>query len=469
MSFQVHWHEGLFLQPHHLQTLQRSMLLNVWGERRYSMAFSYGVIEASLAQDDLAAHRVKFDKLHVAMPDGLLFRFPEDAALPALDIRNAFEGNVTGITVGLSLPLWHASGRNTIDYQDSRSGKQDMVLYKVDEQEICDENTGKNPQPVQVRKLNGLLTISTDEASRQDVQFLPLLKIVRQVAGESAGHPRSDPAFVPASLLLCSSPPIFQLVRDLTSQICATREQLATQLAAAQLDLRLLQGGQFEQLSRLRCLSRSAALLPSLIDEYIGGCGGRVPPFEVYLALRDLLAELSSLYPARGLDDPLPYDHDSPWPPFADLDLKIRSFLGAITKVRHRKIDFHFDTQKRWFVGDLRPDFFQNATGYYLGIECSSLDPTSLGRLVEDPDHFKLMPASFGPRALRGLILQEERVAHADLPQKAGRFFFRINALDSDRIWDFFKREPEGIVKFESADYTKFRIALYATLPAGEG
>lgn len=465
MSFQVHWHEGLFLQPHHLQTLQRSMLLNVWGERRYSMPFSYGVIEARLAQDDLAAHRVKFDKLHVAMPDGALFRFPEDAELPTLDIRTAFEGNVSGITVGLALPLWHANGRNTIEYK----GPQETVIYKVDEQEICDENSGQNPQPVQIRKLNGRLMIATDDASRQDVQFLPLLKIIRQVAGDSAGTPRTDSTFVPASLLLCSSPAIFQLVRDLTSQICATREQLATQLAGAQLDLRSLQGGQFEQLSRLRCLSRSAALLPSLIDEYVGGCAGRVPPFDIYLALRDLLAELASLYPARGLDDPLPYDHDSPWPPFADLDLKIRSFLGAITKLRHRKIDFHYDSQKRWFVGELRPEFFQDASGFYLGIETSSMDPTSLGRLVEDPDHFKLMPASFGPRALRGLILQEERVAHADLPAKPGRFFFRINALDSDRIWEFFRREPEGIVKFESADYSKFRISLYATLPLGEG
>lgn len=441
------------------------MLLNVWGERRYSLPFSYGVIEARLAQDDLAAHRVKFDKLHVAMPDGALFRFPEDAELPTLDIRTAFEGNVSGITVGLALPLWHANGRNTIEYK----GPQETVIYKVDEQEICDENSGQNPQPVQIRKLNGRLMITADDASRQDVQFLPLVKIIRQVAGDSAGQPRADSTFVPASLLLCSSPAIFQLVRDLTSQICATREQLATQLAGAQLDLRTLQGGQFEQLSRLRCLSRSAALLPSLIDEYVGGCAGRVPPFDIYLALRDLLAELASLYPARGLDDPLPYDHDSPWPPFADLDLKIRSFLGAITKLRHRKIDFHYDSQKRWFVGELRPEFFQDASGCYLGIETSSMDPTSLGRLVEDPDHFKLMPASFGPRALRGLILQEERVAHADLPAKPGRFFFRINALDSDRIWEFFRREPEGIVKFESADYSKFRISLYATLPLGEG
>ena len=49
----IHWHEGLFLQPHHLQSLQRGVYKAAYGERRFSMAFPYGVIEARLAVDDL--------------------------------------------------------------------------------------------------------------------------------------------------------------------------------------------------------------------------------------------------------------------------------------------------------------------------------------------------------------------------------------------------------------------------------
>lgn len=459
---QIHWHEGLFLQPQHLQSMQRNLLSGIWTERRYSLPFSYGVIEARLARDDLADQRIRFEKLQVAMPDGTLFRFPQDATLPTLDIREAFRERPSGFVIGLGLPLWHSKGANTLDGTKARPGLRQKLIYQVDETEMVDENTGENPQPVQVRKLNGMLMFEDED--RSDMQFLPLIKVVRQITDESAGMPRTDPHFVPPSLLLASAPVIFQLVRDLTSQVSATRDQIAKSLAGAALDLRQLQGSQFEHLGRLRCLARAAALLPSLIDDspYVAGCAGRVPLFDIYLALRDLLAELCALYPGKTLEDPLPYDHDDPYPSFADLDLKIRSFLGTLTKPRYRKVEFHLD--ETVFVGDIEPAFFQNATGYYLSIE-TPMDPTSLVRLAEDRDNFKLIPVSYGLRALRGLVLREERTPPLELPVKAKQYFFRVVSDESGRIWEHFIKEPQGIVHFEAPDLTRFRISLYATTP----
>lgn len=466
MSIQIHWHEGLFLQPHHLQTMQRSVFTGIWAERRLSMPFSYGVIEARLARDDLADQRIRFDKLHVAMPSGTIFRFPQDAMLPTLDIREAFRESPSGFTVGLGLPLWHPSGANTIEYGTATAGQRHKLVYQVAEIEVSDENTGQNAQPMQVRKLNGMLMMDNEDHS--DMEFLPLLKVVRQVADETAGLPRTDPFFVPPSLLLSSSPVIFQLVRDLTSQVCATREQLASQLSSTSLDLRALQGSQFEHLARLRCLGRASALLPALIDDspYVAGCAGRVPLFDIYLTLRDLLAELTSLYPSKGIEDPLSYDHDNPYLPFADLDVKIRSFLGTITKPRYRKIEFNLDDGV--FVGDLTASFFKDATGFYLSVE-TPMDPAPLVRLVEDRDRFKLMPVSYGLKAIRGLILKEERTPPLELPVKARQYFYRVNADESGRIWEHFMREPQGIVHFEVPDLSKFRIVLYATAPATAG
>src|SRR6187402_2655330 len=80
----IHWHEGLFLQPQHLQSLQRGAYKAIFGERRFSMTYPYGVIEARLAVDDLEDHRIRFDRLHVALPGGGIFRYPEEAELPSL-------------------------------------------------------------------------------------------------------------------------------------------------------------------------------------------------------------------------------------------------------------------------------------------------------------------------------------------------------------------------------------------------
>jgi hypothetical protein len=93
------------------------------------------------------------------------------------------------------------------------------------------------------------------------------------------------------------------------------------------------------------------------------------------------------------------------------------------------------------------------------------MDPTALVRLAEDRDNFKLIPVSYGLRALRGLVLREERTPPLELPVKAKQYFFRVVADESGRIWEHFIKEPQGIVHFDAPDLNRFRIALYATIP----
>ena len=460
MSSQIHWHEGLFLQPHHLQALQRAAFSGIWGERAYSMSFPYGIVEAELSRDDLADHRVRFSKLHALMPGGAVIRFPEDAVLPSLDIRAAFRERPEGFTVCLALPLWLDGRPNTIDYGAAADRRQKLI-YTVAESEVADENTGRNTQPVQTRRLNAMLMFQDEDFS--DMEYIPILKVVREVTTDGAGLPRPDPRYTPPTLLLRGAPGLYQMVRDLTSQICATRDQLSTQLANTPLDLRALAGSQFEHMTRLRCLNRSAALLPSYLDDAPNrsACAGRVPLFDVYLALKDLLAELTALYPAKGVQEPLPYDHDDPYPPFADLDQKIRAFLGGVTGPRYRKLDFYLEDGI--FLCDLSPDFFKDAVNYYLAIE-TEVDAAVLMRMVEQVDDFKLQPVSYLKRTIRGLPLKEERTPPFELPVKARQYYYRVSPDTSGLIWEQFRKEPQGVVHFEHPDKTRFRITLYATL-----
>ena len=104
MALEIHWHEGLFLQPHHLQRMQRALSTRVADERRLFMPFPYGVIEARLSRDELENKRIRFDKLRVIMPSGLEVNVPENAELPSLDIAQAFSKGSGMFTVSLALP-----------------------------------------------------------------------------------------------------------------------------------------------------------------------------------------------------------------------------------------------------------------------------------------------------------------------------------------------------------------------------
>ena len=111
---QVHWHEGLFLLPHHLQRIQRSILEISSFDRRLNWSYPYGLIDARLSNDDLEALRLRFDRLHAIMPSGQEILFPQDAELPAMDIKQAFESRGR-FTVYLGVPLWFGSRANCVN------------------------------------------------------------------------------------------------------------------------------------------------------------------------------------------------------------------------------------------------------------------------------------------------------------------------------------------------------------------
>jgi hypothetical protein len=48
-------------------------------------------IDARLSNDDLENMRLRFDRLHAIMPSGQEVLYPQDAELPAMDIKQAFE------------------------------------------------------------------------------------------------------------------------------------------------------------------------------------------------------------------------------------------------------------------------------------------------------------------------------------------------------------------------------------------
>src|SRR5258708_20468522 len=107
MSMKIHWQEGLFLQPHHLQRMQKSVEDEIASERRLSWPYPFGLIEARLSRDELENKRVRFDKLRAIMPSGLEGNYPAGARLPWLDISQAFSKWTTTFTFFLHFQLLH--------------------------------------------------------------------------------------------------------------------------------------------------------------------------------------------------------------------------------------------------------------------------------------------------------------------------------------------------------------------------
>src|SRR5688572_2935552 len=87
----VHWHEGMFLRPHHFQTEQRFWLRAQERNSKWDLHYNWGVRSIALDDDALANNRVVIHSLSARLRDGTLIDVPEDGTLPELEIKAALE------------------------------------------------------------------------------------------------------------------------------------------------------------------------------------------------------------------------------------------------------------------------------------------------------------------------------------------------------------------------------------------
>ncbi len=455
---EIHWSEGLLLQPHHLQIMQRNIIEKFTRQSRLFWSHPYGVIEAKVSDDQLENMRVSFDRLRVIMPSGLEVNVPENTHLASLDIKEAFASTSRALTISLGVPVWYPSRGNVIESGDDQDWRAKRT-YGVTEIEKTDENTGENPQSVQIRQINARLLLENDD--RSDLEVLPLLRIAR-ATGEDVGSPRRDPTYIPPCFIVSGSSVLRGLLQDLTSQVLASRNEMVVQINRGGFSIENMRGVQFEQMLRLRTLNRFSAQLASLIK-----VPSKVIPFQMYLILRQLLAELAALRPDRDQFEVADYDHDNLEVSFNELSTRIRGLLKGLVQARFMKIPFTMDHEQKIFVATLTEEALSLPNEYFLAIRTKQ-DPSELAKLISDRDQFKMMPQSLSNQRVFGVQLIQELYPPVELPAQVGLHYYRIMRDESTRLWELIKQEKAIAVRWPEAETSDFEIILYMTVPDTE-
>ena len=219
-----------------------------------------------------------------------------------------------------------------------------------------------------------------------------------------------------------------------------------------------MRGMQFEQMHRLKTLNRFSARLPHLLQ------APHISPFDMYLELRELLADLASLQPDRDPFDTASYNHDNPALCFNELSVKIRSLLKGAVTAKFLKIVFTREEGQKHLVASMNEESLTLPNEYYLGIK-SREDPRVLAQLVEDGNRFKLMPESLIDRRVFGVKLSEERHPPVELPSQVGLNYFRLNRDESARMWERVSQEKRLAIRWPEMETSDFDITLYMTVP----
>ena len=99
----VVWNEGLFIKPQHFQQQQRFLEYHIEERIASGNPFQYGLTELSINLEYLAFGRIAIERATGVMPDGSVFRIPQEDTMPEpLDIEDA---SLVNQIIYLAVPL----------------------------------------------------------------------------------------------------------------------------------------------------------------------------------------------------------------------------------------------------------------------------------------------------------------------------------------------------------------------------
>jgi type VI secretion system protein ImpJ len=337
----VHWYEGLFLRPHHLQAADRywTELINL--NSRWNCAYDYGVYQFEFSKEALANHQIELHALKARMRDGTVVDLELGQEVDRVDLKQAVaEGSKLAAQLGDAFAqesivrVYLAVPKLKLGRNNCSSGERDGITrFSEARLTIPDENRGGYEQQVQLRELNAKLLLSTQDLTGHEL--LPIAQIKRASEGEAS--PELDINYIPPVLSINSWPALGNdIVRALFDVIGRKMEVLGQQIIDRGIGRESQNPGDLDRISMLEKLNEAYASL-SII-----AFAQTIHPLVAYTELCRVLGQLSIFTPDRLANDIPAYDHEDLARIFREIKRRIEDILRSVR-------DYEFE--QRYFLG----------------------------------------------------------------------------------------------------------------------
>jgi type VI secretion system protein ImpJ len=407
----VHWYEGMFLQPQHLQAADRYASESLRRSEDWFHPFNWGFRTLDLDRDAVANSTAAVRACGARFKDGTKLSMPEDAEVDPIELKGALSSAAGEVTVYLAVPTLQ-KGRANVEPHPTADGPR----YWVDTQDFEDENTGGFEQPVQFRRTRARLLLSGQDQTGYEV--LPMARIVR--SAEAGAAPQIDTTFVPPLLAIDGWAPLWRAVQGLHHQIGARIEQMAAQLIDRGISLESQVPGDAERMLKLSVLNGAFSCLESF--GYIRG----LHPLSTYRELCRLVGQLAIFSEARRPPNLPGYDHEDLGGCFHAVIKYIRLGLDTIAPSAFEKR--YFERAGERLQVSMEPDWLTNTRSLFLGVETELSDQEcqevldamdmKVGSSAQVENYFR--------RRLKGLRLTPVARPPRALPAGAGTVYFQI-------------------------------------------
>jgi type VI secretion system protein ImpJ len=354
----------MFLQPHQFQAEHRYLTARSHRSVSWPYHHSWGLRSIQVDADALTNSRLVIHELRALFRDGTPVAVPDDGLLPALELKGLFEPGQP-LTVFLAVPVLNLGKANVADDAPDPNAR-----YQLDSQELEDENTGVNPQPIRVRRPNLRLLISGQDQT--GFTTIPVVRLVKSALANAP--PEIDVSYIPP-VLACDAWHSLHgdILQGLFDRIGRKRERLASALASRGGAIAGGDPADAVTAAHLRELNESYAVLSVL------GFSPGIAPLAAYTELCRLVGQLA-IFDRTGRWPAIPpYDHDD----LGGCFYRVKAYLDTLLDILPEP-----EYKERPFVGvglrmqvAVEPTWLDPAWGLFLGVR-SEMDPDEAVRLL---------------------------------------------------------------------------------------
>lgn len=425
MDRPIFWHEGLFLQPQHLQLENqffRSLLVPFY---QYATPYFWGFGKLQIAEAGLGNYLFDLSSCELVFPDNTHVVFPGNALFEARSFEEAWADGGKPFTVYIGMRKLDRANDNvtTVDNPELLKDIHSRYISATEPEEI--RSLYEDGPIAQVKHLHYVLKLfwETELDQADDYVILPVATLVR--TGDTVGL--SD-QYIPPSLAIATTPGLMRLVKEVRDQIAARGRQLESYKRERGIHTAEFGARDMVYLLALRTLNRYAPYLFHVTET------PQVHPWAVYGLLRQVIGELSAFSEqvsamgetADSAYQVPPYNHRRLWECFSAVQSVIIRLLDEITAGPEYVIELVYDGT--YYAGDLNPQMFEGRNRFYLVLDTEAEQTAMLKSIATTA---KLSAKESLPiliaRALPGITLTHLELPPQELPRRARSTYMQID------------------------------------------
>jgi type VI secretion system protein ImpJ len=460
---EIHWSEGMFLRPHHLQGGQRWLETVLCTGLNAVRPFAWGFLDLQAAKEPLENFTLRLDRCDLRLKDGTWVHIPENTDVGPLDFKAAMESSPAGVEVLFGVPAMQDVRANSISLEnpDHSSGSPRYEPHPVTRR---DENTGANPQTVYVRKMRGRLFVAG-----QDTTGYEIVRLGRIRRTDRPGAlPEFDELGAGPLLSVQASEGLSKLLTSLSDQVEAKDEVMAREAREHRMLFTDGVAANTEHLLKLHVLNESRAHLKALLQCPL------LHPYDVYLVLARLVGHLSVFHDDL-VPGPIPvYDHDRPGECMDRVRAMVVVRLEAMRPIAYVERPFAQKKDERGHEGlevELDRKWIDENLEIFVAFNAEDMEINEVERFIKGTFDLKLASPKRAGRiditAVSGLRFQIKAVPAGTLPRRAGLHYFKIDKTIGPDRTDYWREcEQERGIRMsiregQMAAMERFRPTLY--------